>query len=625
MRQQKGMVLGMVRRRAIILALLAVGLWLMGPGVARAAKPLTWKDVNGRVYDLTAVRRSKATVFLFTSTQCPISNLYTPRMIALAQEFMPRGVGFFLVNSNAEDSLAAVRRYARERKFPFPAVKDHDTALADWLGADRTPEAVILDATGTVRYRGRIDDNQDRSKVFRQDVRDTLTALLAGKPVPRPRTLAFGCVIFRGRAQSNETRLAAVTYTRDVAPILYKNCLACHRTGETAPFALETYPQARIWATAIKDYTARRLMPPWKAAPGYGDFHDSKTLSDKEIALLAQWADSGAPRGNLKDLPPRPKFPPAGEWRLGKPDLILQSVRPYHLAPEGKDVYREFVLPVDFQEDRYLSAVECRPDNRAVVHHIILFLDPTGETAKLDGKGAEPGYTVPGIGIGIPQEKAIFVAGWAPGNTPHFLPPGVAYRIPAGAKLVLQVHYHKNGKPEVDRSQVGLHFAKGPVDKEMRVRAVLNARFDLKPGLADQVVRQSLVLDRDVHVWAVAPHMHMLGRQMKMTATLPDGTVKPMVWVKDWDFNWQETYIYKEPLALPKGTRLDLTAIYDNSERNPRQPSHPPKEVFWGEQTTDEMCIGFFLATEDAQHLGVRADGQAAAPPQRKRSVAQAR
>jgi mono/diheme cytochrome c family protein len=572
--------------------------------------PIVWKDVDGHAYNVQQFAHHKATVFLFTSTECPISNLYTPRILELAQAYMPRGVQFFLVNSNQEDSLPTVRRYTRERKFPFPAIKDNGTTLADHLGADRTPEAVILDSRGVVRYRGRIDDNKDRNKVFRRDVQEALDALLAGQTVARPRTLAFGCMIFHDTKPSHVAAQGAITYARDVAPILAQNCVACHRKGEVGPFALETYQQARTWAAQIKSYTAHRLMPPWKAAPGYGDFKDARTLSDKEIATLARWVDSGAPAGNLKALPPSPHFRSTTDWTLGPPDMIVQSGRPYHLAAEGRDVYREFVMPVDFKADRYVSAVDFKPDNRAVVHHIILFFDLSGKSAELDGKETEPGYTVPGVGIGIPQEQTVWVAGWAPGNTPGFLPTGTAFKIPAGAKLVLQVHYHKNGKQELDRSQVGLHFAQGRVDKTMRVWALINAGFDLKPGLAHQEVRQSLVLPVDVHVWSVSPHMHMLGRMMKMTATLPDGTHQPMVLVNDWDFNWQETYRYKEPLTLPKGTKIDLVALFDNSEQNPRQPTHPPKEVFWGEQTTDEMCIGFFVVTLDQEHLGVDAGAQ---------------
>jgi thiol-disulfide isomerase/thioredoxin len=611
------------RGRRLRLGLAAASLAIWGAGAARAddtpkpnavgpepGAPLaatTWKDIAGRTYTAKDLAESKVTVFLFVSTQCPISNIYTPRIQELAKTYAPRHVAFFLVDSNRDDSLQTIRHYAQARAFTIPVIKDDGTTLADRLAADKTPEAILLDSGGIVRYRGRIDDNKDREKIIRHDVQDALDALLAGKAVLHPRTLAFGCSLFRDTVRLAGVITAKVTYTRDVAPILNARCVSCHRQGEAAPFALENYTQAHTWATPIKDYTARRVMPPWKAAPGYGDFHDARVLTETQIATLAKWADSGAAEGDPKDLPPAPKFAATTGWTLGTPDLILKTDRPYHLAAEGNDVYRQFVMPLEAKEDRYIDAIEFRPDNRAVVHHIIVFFDTSGEAVKLDGKEAEPGYTVPGTGIGVPQQKAIWVQGWAAGATPYVLPPGLAFRLPAGAKIVLQVHYHKDGRIEADQSQVGVHFVdKSKVDQDIRVAAVINPFFDLKPGVAHQEVKQSLTLPMDVHAWAVFPHMHMLGREMKLVATLPDGTRKPLIWINDWDFNWQETYRYKEPVALPKGTKVDLVAVFDNSEQNPRQMSHPPKEVFWGEQTTDEMCIGFFQFTVDAQHRAAK-------------------
>lgn len=571
-----------------------------------------YRDLGGKTHDGQGIRKSKATVFLFTSTQCPVANLYTPRLLELGREYGKRGVSFVLVYSNPEENASGLRAYLKERKLTaFPAVPDKDARLADALGAFMTPEAVALDARGVVRYRGRIDDNRDRTKVVRHDLRDALDALLTGKPVPRPRTLAFGCAIYR---EPSLTKAAAaigapVTYARDVAPILFKNCLSCHRTGEVGPFPLETYRQAKTWAAAIKYDAMTRKMPPWKAAPGYGDFKDAHYLTDAEIATLARWADAGAPEGDPKATPRLPKFPQAAEWTLGKPDIILKSPRPYHLAADGKDVYRQFVLPIDFPEDMYVSGVEFKPDKRAVVHHMIAYLDPHAESVKLDGKESEPGYSVPGTGIGVRDD--MFIAGWAPGGRPSLLPDGTAFRLKKGSKLVLQVHYSKNGAPQADQSSVALYLAKAPVEREMRVWAAVNTSFVLKPGVANQPVKAEMELPADVTVWSVAPHMHMLGKSMKMTARLPDGTEKPMIWIKAWDFNWQDSYLYREPMRLPKGTKVIAEAVYDNSDRNPNQPSLPPKEVRWGEQTTDEMCIGFFSVTVDAESLSIPARGTA--------------
>ncbi len=581
------------------------------PAVAAEASgsPLattTWKDLSGRTWRAGDLAASKANVFLFVSTECPVSNLYTPRITEIAKSYSPKGANFFLVDSNREDSAGALRKYAASRGIAFPVVRDDKLTLADNLIADHTPEAIVLDAQGMVRYRGRIDDSRDRTRIIRHDLQEAIEAMLAGKPVARPRTLAVGCTIFRDRPTAQAApMLASVTYARDVAPILFANCVVCHRSGEAAPFALETYQQAKTWAAQIRDYTARRQMPPSKAVRGYGDFCDQRRLTDAQIAALAKWASSGMPTGDLKSVPSLPKFAPPGEWLLGKPDVIMQPDRTYHVAAEGNDVYREFVMQQVFDEDKFISSLEFQPENRAVVHHIVLYFDPTGKAAQMDGKEKEPGYSVSGAGIGVFGEQ--FVQAWVPGGTPYALPKGTAYRLRKGTRIVIQVHYHKDGKVEEDRSRVSVRFAdRSQVEKELRTAALINPIFQLKPGDSHTEVKCGLTLPIDATIWSVFPHMHLLGREMKLTAKLPDGTDKPLVWVSDWDFNWQETYRYKEPVHLPKGTHISLLAIYDNSEHNPRQPTHPPALVTWGEQTTDEMCIGFLQFTVDTEKLATK-------------------
>jgi len=566
----------------------------------------TWSDLSGHSWKTADLQKNRASVFFFVSTECPISNIYTPRMAEIAKTYTSRGVAFFLVDANREDSAEKIRKYAAERGIGFPQVRDEHLALADSLIADHTPETIVLDGQGIVRYRGRIDDNLDLSKIIRHDLQEALDAMLVGKPVLRPRTLAVGCAIFRDKpAIAASATVSTVTYARDVAPILYNNCVVCHRTGEAAPFALETYQQAKTWATQIKDYTARRQMPPSKAVKGFGEFCDQRVLDEKQIATLAKWAQSGAPAGDLKAAPALPKFPPPHDWVLGKPDVIMQADRPYHLAAEGDDVYREFVMPQIYDEDKFITSLEFQPGNRAVVHHVVLYFDPTGKSASMDGKEKEPGYSVSGAGIGVFGEQ--FVQAWVPGGTPYTLPKGTAYRLKKGTRIVVQVHYHKDGKVEEDQSRVSVKFASpGDVQKEMRTAGLINPIFLLKPGDAHQEVRCGLNLPVNATVWSVFPHMHLLGREMKITAKLPGGEVKPLVWVNDWDFNWQETYRYKTPVQLPKGTRIDLVAVYDNSERNPRQPTHPPAPVHWGEQTTDEMCIGFLQYTIDIDKVAAK-------------------
>jgi hypothetical protein len=277
---------------------------------------------------------------------------------------------------------------------------------------------------------------------------------------------------------------------------------------------------------------------------------------------------------------------------------------------DGRDVYRDFVLPVQFDEDRWLSAVEFMPDQRAVVHHVILYDDPTGQSVALDQADPGPGFSVSAADAGF--HPAYWLDGWAVGGRPRFTPPGTAIRIPAHSRLVLQVHYHPDGQPHQDRTRVGLHFARGPIEKRVRITGVVPWRgepghtapdLDIPAGAAWHEASASMLVPEDITLLEVAPHMHRLGREMKVTATLPDGTVRPLVWVPDWDFNWQQSYRLKTPLKLPKGSRVNLVAHYDNSPRNPYNPNQPPKRVTWGAQTTDEMCIAFIEYTVDGEHL----------------------
>lgn len=434
-----------------------------------------------------------------------------------------------------------------------------------------------------------------------------LAALAIGLDKPSP-----------ARPAANKAR--RLTYARDIAPIIQKNCAVCHHPGEVAPFSLVSYDDIKKRAKQISLVAQSRVMPPWKA-DSHGEFLDERRLTEDEIAALTSWADAGAPLGDPKQLPPAPTY--RSGWKLGDPDLVVGMSEPYSVAADGRDVYRCFVIPTDYKEDRYVSALEVHPGNRAVVHHVIAYLDTSGQGRALDAKDPGPGYTSSGGGPGF--LPAGFLGGWAPGNEPRLLPDGVGTLLPKGSDIVLEVHYHKDGKPETDKTEVGVHFCKTPVDKRLRMLPILNPFFKLEPGDSNAIVRAGFPIWQDITVLGVTPHMHLLGRDMQVSAKLPDGAAKKIVHVPDWDFNWQITYMFKEPLKLPKGTELSLVARYDNSEQNPRNPNTPPKPVTWGEQTTDEMCIAFLGYTVDSEHLtqGVAANGGARGPGRRLRGAAQ--
>ena len=386
---------------------------------------------------------------------------------------------------------------------------------------------------------------------------------------------------------ASATTASVPTFNRDIAPILYQNCSGCHRPGQVAPFSLLTYEDAHKRAALIATVTASRYMPPWKAEPGFGHFQDERRLTDAQIALIRDWVRNGAPEGDPKQKPRPPEF--ASGWLAGKPDAVLAPDQSFNVPADGRDVFQCFVVPTGFDADRYVRTVEFHPGNPRVVHHALFFLDTSGQARKLDAATPEPGYPC----FGGPRVLISGgLGGWAPGAVPQPLPPGIAHVIPKGADLVMQIHYHPSGKPEVDRSSIGVLFGDAPT-KGMTSVLMGSRNIDLPPGDAHHEIADSMVVPEDVDLIGITPHAHWLCKEMKVEAHLPDGHTEPLIWIKDWDFNWQGTYRYAAPVHLPKGSRIEMRYVYDNSAENPRNPSNPPREVRFGEQTTDEMAFLF--------------------------------
>ena len=389
-----------------------------------------------------------------------------------------------------------------------------------------------------------------------------------------------------------------LTFAKNIAPIVLGKCASCHRPGEVAPFSLLNYEDVSKRAKQITTVTASRSMPPWKA-DSHGEFVNERRLTTAEIADISEWSKSGAPMGDAKDLPPMPKFPVG--WKMGTPDRVVGMSEPFKVGAEGRDIYRCFVIPSSSTTDQYISSFEVHPGNKAIVHHVIAYIDTSGAARKLDAADPGPGYSTSGGGPGF--LPAGFVGGWAPGNEPTVLPSGVGNLIPKGSDIVLEVHYHKNGKPETDQTNVGIYYAKGPIHKRIRSLMVINPFLHIPAGAENHPVSASTKVFRNVTVLDCTPHMHLIGHNMRVDATLPDNSTKQIVNVPDWDFNWQTSYEFKEPLKLPAGTKISLLAHYNNSTGNLRNPNAVPKEIHWGEQTTDEMCIAFISYTEDDEDL----------------------
>jgi peroxiredoxin/mono/diheme cytochrome c family protein len=522
------------------LALLALTLTLAaaeGPSRAQLGEKIpdiTLRDAAGKLHRLHNLKDQKAIVLVFLSFECPVSNSYCEPLAEMVKEYGKYGVTFWGLTTNEDDTQAHVEKAARDFNLNFPVFKDDKLRSADAVQAQCTPEVFVLDGDFTLRYRGRIDDGwsarlKKHKQVSRHDLRQVLGEMLSGRPVAVSATQAIGCPIVR--ATSAVTRAGKVTYHRDVEPILQKHCQSCHRPGEVGPFALMTYKQAVNWGDDIKGYTQQRLMPPWKPAAGV-PFHNERRLSDAELATLAAWVDGGMPQGDVSQAPAPRTFPQG--WQLGTPDLILSAEEDFTLAPTGKDLFRCFVLPTNLPEDVHISAVELRPSNPRVVHHVLLFVDTQGQGRKLAKAAQEkesqpapasnehggktgssdrgPGYTV-SMGVGFTPQGGL--SGWAPGQMPRYLPEGVAYALPKGADVIMQVHFHRNGRLERDRTQIGLYFSKTKAEKPYRGGVIagggigpLRVFFSIPAGVDNHRLTGDTWATGDFTLFSVMPHMH---------------------------------------------------------------------------------------------------------------------
>jgi tetratricopeptide (TPR) repeat protein len=411
-----------------------------------------------------------------------------------------------------------------------------------------------------------------------------LGALWAKAPrglVLGPSAPAFANFASSGQAAAKPHQ---VTFNKDVAPIIFKHCASCHRPGEVAPFPLLSYEDVKKRAKLIGILTERRYMPPWKPESGYGQFQGARRLTDAEIGAIQQWVDGGALEGRPGTRPPLPHFQEG--WHLGQPDLVLQMTKPYTVPADSSEFYRCFVIPAELPKDRFLAAFEVRPSNRKVVHHAIFVQDPRKAGRRLE---SEPGSGYPcSGGFGFPVSGALGL--WTAGIVPRTEPEGVATALKKNSDVVLQLHFRPSGKQEQEQCAIGLYFTKQPPHKISRDISVSSYAIDIQPGEQNYKARSFCYVPFDAEALSIFPHAHFLAREMKASATLPDGTVIPLLSIKDWDFNWQEEYWYTVALRLPQGTRVDMEFSYDNSANNPRNPSRPARRVTWGEQTSDEMA-----------------------------------
>ena len=570
-------------------------------------------DLKGTIHGLEQNDSRQIRAFVFLSTECPVSNGYIKALNELSAKFAMSGkaVEYFGVVSDPTVSRMQAAKHFAEFKAEFPILFDASGLLAQALKPSHVPEAFVLDRDGKLVYRGAIDNSWEaigrrRPKAEKEFLFDAITSASRGTSVVVAETKPVGC-LFEMPPHGDET--AKVTYSRDIAPIIQTRCLNCHREGQVAPFALADYDQTAKRAKQIVRVTQDRIMPPWIPSPGHDKFVAERWLTDRELELFKTWAETGRAKGDDADLPPAPKF--AEGWRLGQPALIVKMVEPFTVPADGPDVLHNFVIPIDIAEDKLVAAIEFHPGNKRVAHHSVLFLDASGAARKLDRATPEPGYANFG-GPGFLPSGAL--GGWSVGNTPRPLPNGMGRYLKQGSDLVVQMHYHPTGKQETDQSEIGLYFVRMPVAESLKEPATLvgsiwmaNYEMDIPAGEKSYRRTTSYTLPKDVIMVGVVPHMHLLGKAMNVTATLPDKTAKTLIDIKNWNYNWQDEYYYERPFKLPAGTRLDVEAAFDNSADNPSNPSSPPQRVTWGDGTKDEMLFCFFLLsaekTEDLIHV----------------------
>ncbi len=554
-------------------------------------------DHTGRSHELYRYRDRKLIVLMVGGNGCPIVRHGAIGLKQLREEFGPRGVVFALLNVNAHDSQPEIVAEAKEFGYDFPILLDPAQATARALKLQRTAEVLVIDpATWRLVYRGALDDRleygQQKPQPGRRFAAEAIAAFLAGEPVKVARTEVKGCAV-------TLEVTGPVDYAKQIAPLLSEHCDSCHSAGNIAPFAFSSYEKVRGHSRTIAEVLREDRMPPWHADPHHGTFANDRSLTAAERATLLEWIAQGAPRGTGDDPLPGLQPQSAEPWPLGKPDRVVKMPEEAKIPATGLIPYQFYVVAAPVEEDTWLRGVSIRAGNPKVVHHCLVFIRYPERLRHL-----EP-----------PQEQgtAGFFAGFVPGTEPTFFPEGTGKLLPKGSLLIFQMHYTTTGKEETDRSELALYFAPEKPAAELVTGAATNGRFELAPNTRLDGVKSQFRFAQDVWLHELSPHLHLRGDTFTYTAVFPDGRSEVLLHVPHYDFNWQTLYRLKEPRRLPAGTRLVCSGSFDNTATNPANPN-PNATVRFGEQTDDEMFIGYFNWSP--------ADGQAAvrpAPKQRKK------
>lgn len=566
-------------------------------GVGQFIADLEFQDLQGRMLRLSDFRQSKALVIAMTSTSCPLSRKYLPTLTAMAQQYGQRSVQFVLVNSIRTDDRQAMQTAAAGLPAGVPYIVDADEALLRRLQVVSTTDVLILDPARTVVYHGAVDDQYGVGYALDQPKRrflaDALEAVLAGRTPATAATTAPGCVLEADAAVAEPT---AVTWHNRISRILQQRCMECHRSGGVAPFALQTVAEATAHAGMIKQVVSDRTMPPWFAAnaPQHTVWANDRSLTEAERRDLLAWLDGGRPEGQPEDAPQTKEWP--AEWSQGPPDEIVQLPQPIRVKATGKMAYQYVNVTWTGQLDRWVRGYEIQPTDRGVVHHVIVNVLEPGQQSSRREEGVG-GYW----------------AAYVPGNSGQMYPAGFARRLPAGATFRFQIHYTPNGTATSDQLRVGLYFADSEPKYEVSTIPLARVNLSIPPHAANHVETLTRPVPMDIPVLAYMAHMHVRGKAFRFELQDPDGVRSTLLDLPKYDFNWQLRYDLQEPQVLKQGSKVILTAVYDNSADNPANPD-PSRTVRWGDQTDEEMMIGYVETYAAPGERRGRSGGRAAAP-----------
>ncbi len=543
-------------------------------GIGERVSRLPWRDLRGRPGRLGEVGARRGQVVALTDTSCPLAQKLAPSLARLQERCRDAGLDLVLLNTGEEEQRADAVRWVERHGIEVPYVMDSTGELARALDARTTTDVFLLDAEGRRVYRGAIDDRVGIGYT-REVARETyleaaIDALVEGEPVPVPATWAPGCVLDLEEPEG----ASELTWHGRVSRIVERRCGSCHVEGGVAPFPLSARADLKRRKGMLRFVLEERLMPPWGAEPGSGPWRNDHSLPEAERADLLAWLEAGLPEGDPSSAAPPSAAHDSTEWLIGTPDLVVEIPREQSVPAEGYLDYIEFVVPLGLTEDRWVKAVEIQPTAPQVVHHVVVHV-------LTEGGLRESRNTLPG-----------FMAGYVPGNRSNVLPPGFARKLPAGSRLFFQLHYTPNGTPAVDRTRLALVFQDEAPEHEVKSIGVANKNFEIPAGEAHFAVEAGLKLPKSIGVLSLMPHMHLRGEAFRITADPPKRAALTLLDVARYDFNWQFAYRFEDPVILPEGTRLGVTGWFDNSDANPANPN-PSKDVRWGDQTYEEMMIGY--------------------------------